>query len=78
MNAQKTSFSRYVLDEQLAEMQKTITRWAVHKIGTEQIGYLYSSKAEADELLSGLMDGMKPSTKKKYAVIEVQVAWNEQ
>ena len=60
--------------------KKTITRWAVHKEGTEQLGYLCSFKDEAERMLADLKkDILRTATLDidKYKVIEVQVSWTE-
>ena len=60
-------------------MTKTLelTRWAVHKIGTEQLGYLCSSKVEAEELLAELKSdsfaNLSEKEKAEYKVVEVKV-----
>ena len=60
--------------------KKTVTRWAVHKLGTEQLGYLCSFKDEAEKLLEDLKkDVLRAPTLglDKYTVVEVQVSWEE-
>jgi len=61
-------------------MQKTITRWAIHKIGTEQFGYLCSFKKDAEDMLRDLNTNnytMVDKEKSKYRVVEVKVSWEE-
>lgn len=61
-------------------MHKTVTRWAVHKSGTEQLGYLCSFKNEAENMLSDLhanILNMPEEERKKYKVVEVTVSWDE-
>lgn len=61
-------------------MQKTITRWAIHKAGTEQLGYLCSFKDEADDMLRDMHKDiitMSEAEKSKYRVVEVKVSWEE-
>lgn len=60
--------------------KKTITRWAVHKQGTEQLGYLCSFKSEAEHMLEDLKKDvyrMPGSELNRYHVVEVQVSWIE-
>lgn len=60
--------------------KKTITRWAVHKAGTEQLGYLCSFKDEAERMLEDLKKDVYQMPKielDKYRVVEVQVSWIE-
>ena len=60
--------------------KKTITRWAIHKVGTEQLGYLCSFKDEAEHMLEDLKKDIYqvPSLEiEKYKVVEVQVSWIE-
>lgn len=60
--------------------KKTVTRWAVHKDGTEQLGYLCSFKDEAEQMLEDLKKDVKsmPSSElEKYHVVEVTVSWEE-
>lgn len=59
-------------------MAKTLefTRWAVHKAGTEQLGYLCSFKSEAEDMLNDLkanIINMPASERDKYKVVEVKV-----
>ena len=59
-------------------MAKTIefTRWAVHKTGTEQLGYLCSFKREAENMLEDLkasIINMSDEEKARYKVVEVKV-----
>ena len=64
----------------LMENQKTLTRWAVHKLGTEQIGYLYADKDEAERILSSLKHDMAQASNadmSAYIVVEVQLSWSE-
>ena len=56
---------------------KTITRWAVHQLKTEQLGYLCSTKEEAEDKLKELKKTMSPRHQAKYQVVEVQVSWIE-
>ena len=56
---------------------KTITRWAIHHLKTEQLGYLCSTKEEAEEKLEELKKTMSPRHQAKYQVVEVQVSWVE-
>ena len=61
-------------------MKKTVTRWAVHKAGTEQLGYLCSYKQEAVDMLDDLRKNIVSMPKEdieKYKVVEVQVTWDE-
>ena len=61
-------------------MKKTVTRWAIHKVGTEQLGYLCSYKQEAVDMLDDLRKNIVSMPKEdieKYKVVEVQVTWNE-
>lgn len=61
-------------------MQKVITRWAVHKKGTEQLGYLCSYEQEAIDMLNDLKKNILNMPKKeieKYQVVKVQVTWDE-
>lgn len=61
-------------------MQKTITRWAIHKAGTERLGYLCSFKDEADDMLRDMHKDiitMSEAEKSKYRVVEVKVSWEE-
>jgi len=65
----------------ITKTTKTITRWAVHKQGTEQFGYLCSFKSEAENMLNDLKKdilNMPDSEKAKYSVVEVTVSWSEQ
>ena len=60
--------------------KKTVTRWAVHKAGTDQLGYLCSFKDEAEHMLEDLRRDVKsmPSNElEKYHVVEVTVSWEE-
>ena len=52
---------------------KSFTRWAVHKTGTEQLGYLCSSKSEAEDMLRDLKANMPEAKKARYKVVEVKV-----
>lgn len=52
--------------------KKTIVRWAIHKVGSEQFGYLCESEAEAKAMLA---DCAEPSN--VYAVRQVEVSWCE-
>lgn len=61
-------------------MKKTVTRWAVHKQGTEQLGYLCSYRQEAIDMLDDLHKNIVSMPKEeieKYRVVEVQVSWDE-
>ena len=60
--------------------KKTITKWAIHKSGTEQLGYLCSFKDEAEQMLEDLKKDVYQMPKNeldKYRVVEVQVSWAE-
>lgn len=60
--------------------KKTITRWAIHKVGTEQLGYLCSFKDEAERMLEDLKKDIYQASFleiEKYKVVEVQVSWTE-
>lgn len=60
--------------------KKTITRWAIHKVGTEQLGYLCSFKDEAERMLEDLKKDIYQAPSfdiEKYRVVEVQVTWTE-
>lgn len=55
---------------------KTFTRWAIHKAGTEQLGYLCSLKSEAEDMLRDLhtsIYNMPGAEKSRYKVVEVKV-----
>ena len=55
---------------------KTLTRWAVHKTGSEQLGYLCSFKSEAEDMLRDLkvnLLNMSEAEKARYKVVEVKV-----
>lgn len=55
---------------------KSFTRWAVHKVGTEQLGYLCSFKSEAEDMLRDLKSNlltMPKAEKDQYKVVEVKV-----
>lgn len=59
---------------------KSFTRWAVHKTGTEQLGYLCSFKSEAEDMLRDLKVNlltMSEAEKAKYKVVEVKVEITE-
>ena len=61
-------------------MKKTVIRWAVHKAGTEQLGYLCSFEQEAVDMLNDLKKNILNMPKEeieKYQVVKVQVSWNE-
>lgn len=63
-------------------MAKTLkfTRWAVHKTGTEQLGYLCSFKSEAENMLEDLkvnLLNMSDAEKTRYKVVEVKVEITE-
>lgn len=61
-------------------MQKTVTKWAVHKNGTVQFGYLCSFKEEAEQMLRDLKKDIHDMPKAeidKYHVVKVTVAWDE-
>ena len=61
-------------------LRKTITRWAVHKSGTDQLGYLCSFKDEAEKMLEDLKKDVYQTSSidlDKYHVVEVQVSWIE-
>ena len=61
-------------------MKKTVTRWAVHKTGTEQLGYLCSFEQEAVDMLNDLKKNILNMPKEeieKYQVVKVQVTWDE-
>lgn len=56
--------------------KKSFTRWAVHKIGTEQLGYLCSFKSEAEDTLRVLkanLLSMPEAEKARCKVVEVKV-----
>ena len=60
--------------------KKTFTRWAVHKTGTEQLGYLCSFKSEAEDMLRDLkvnLLNMPEPEKDLYKVVEVKVEITE-
>lgn len=60
--------------------KKTVTRWAVHKSGTDQLGYLCSFKDEAERMLEDLKKDVYQTSSidlDKYRVVEVQVSWLE-
>jgi len=60
--------------------KKTFTRWAVHKTGTEQLGYLCSFKSEAEDMLRDLkvnLLNMPEAEKARYKVVEVKVEFTE-
>ena len=59
---------------------KTFTRWAVHKTGTEQLGYLCSFKTEAEDMLRDLkanLLNMSEAEKARYKIVEVKVEITE-
>lgn len=61
-------------------MKKVMTRWAVHKKGTEQLGYLCSFEQEAVDVLNDLKKNILNMSKEeieKYQVVKVQVTWDE-
>ena len=61
-------------------MLHTTTKWAVHKSGTNQLGYLCSFKEEADDMLRDLHQNilsMPKEERDKYKVVEVHVSWDE-
>ena len=53
--------------------KKSFTRWAIHKSGTEQLGYLCSFKSEAEDMLRDLKASMPEAKKAQYKVAEVKV-----
>lgn len=60
--------------------RKSTTRWAVHKRGTEQFGYLCSFKSEAEDLLNELFKNfytMSEEEKLKHCVAEVTITWDD-
>ena len=64
----------------IISQKKTFTRWAVHKTGTEQLGYLCSFKTEAEDMLRDLkvnLLNMPESEKDLYKVVEVKVEITE-
>ena len=59
---------------------KSFTRWAIHKTGTEQLGYLCSFKSEAEDMLRDLHNNlynMPEAEKARYKVVEVKVEITE-
>lgn len=59
---------------------KTFTRWAIHKTGTEQLGYLCSFRSEAEDMLKDLKTNllnMPEAEKAQYQVVEVKVEITE-
>lgn len=61
-------------------MQRTTTKWAVHKAGTNSFGYMCSFKEEAEQILADLHHNilhMSEDELKKYHVVEVKMTWNE-
>lgn len=59
---------------------KSFIRWAVHKSGTEQLGYLCSFKSEAEDMLKDLKSSlynMSDAEKARYEVVEVKVEITE-
>ncbi len=59
---------------------KSFIRWAVHKSGTEQLGYLCSFKSEAEDMLRDLkvnLFNMSEAEKARYKVVEVKVEITE-
>ena len=60
--------------------KKTIVRWAIHKLGTEQLGYLWPTKADAEKKLEELkkdISHLPLEEQDKHVVVEVQVSWEE-
>ena len=56
------------------------TKWAVHKAGTNQFGYLCSFKEEAEHMLEDLKKdiiNMPKSEIEKYYVVELEITWEE-
>ena len=61
-------------------MQKTVTKWTVHKTGTNSFGYMCSYKDEAEQMLKDLhrdVLNMPKNELDKYKVVEVTLAWDE-
>ena len=61
-------------------MQHTLTKYAVHKEGTTQFGYMCSFKEEAEQMLSDLKKEilqMPRDEVNKYHVVEVTFVWDE-
>lgn len=59
---------------------KSFIRWAVHKTGTEQLGYLCSFKTEAEDMLRDLkanLLNMSEAEKARYKIVEVKVEITE-
>lgn len=70
------------IEEEQPQKVIELTRWAVHKRGTEQLGYLCFSKKEAELVLKELKDGisntnMQDNEKAEYQVVEVKVQFTE-
>lgn len=62
-------------------MQKTTKKWAVHKSGTNQFGYMCSFREEAEQMLEDMKKdilNMPKSEIDRYHVVEVDLVWNEQ
>lgn len=61
-------------------MQKSVTKWAVHKAGTDNFGYMCSFKDEAEQMLKDLHQdvlNMPENELAKYRVAEVTLTWDE-
>ena len=61
-------------------MQKSATKWAIHKHGTDQFGHLCSYRDEAEDMFADLKKDiihMPESELKKYHVAEVTLVWDE-
>ena len=59
---------------------KHAKKWAVHKTGADQFGYVCSFKEEAEHMLADLQQSilhMPESDRQKYKVVEIDLSWEE-
>ena len=58
-------------------MKKKLTRWALHREGTTQLGYLCKTKQDADQMLEDLSKaGVAAEEAQHYKVVEVEVSFD--
>ena len=63
-----------------AMAKKTATKWALHKLGTNQFGYMCSFQNEAEQMLDDLKKDvlhMPEKELKKYKVVKIALSWDE-
>jgi len=61
-------------------MEKSAVKWAIHKTGTAQFGYLCSFEEEAEHMLLDMKKdiiNMPVDELNRYKVVKVTLIWDE-